>query len=350
MIVLQSSSFPGRVKKRETTRDRPNLSCRNMPRRPVLCLGVAVALFIAKILCFVQTAKFQPQRPDRRHHVCMSANEFVSMAQTILGVTTFDENVTKVALAIMEKEKEKAIMEKEKEKAIMEKEKEKEKEIAIMEKEKEKAIMEKEKEMAIMQKENEKGMAIMQKENEKEKEIAIMEKENEKGMAIMQKENEKGMAIIEMENSAAVRYRHLQYKYLSVSSRFWLEQLFSDFQKFVQSRFSWKAERSMTKINKFLVNNDTVWQQFVANESLSLTPPVNESFPSIPDTILYGALGEKVHQPPGLAVLNLTDPPYTEHVYLLRDLGVHYSKKLNLVCESVDLSQAIGDLMRRDLK
>ena len=321
MIVLQSSSFPGRVKKRETTRDRPNLSCRNMPRRPVLCLGVAVALFIAKILCFVQTAKFQPQRPDRRHHVCMSANEFVSMAQTILGVTTFDENVTKVALAIMEKEKEMAIM-------------------------KEKAIMEKEKEMAIMQKENEK--AIMQKENEKG--MAIMQKENEKGMAIMQKENEKGMAIIEMENSAAARYRHLQYKYLSVSSRFWLEQLFSDFQKFAQSRFSWKAERSMTKINKFLVNNDTVWQQFVANESLSLTPPVNESFPSIPDAILYGALSEKVHQPPGLAVLNLTDPPYTEHVYLLRDLGVHYSKKLNLFCESVDLSQAIGDLMRRDLK
>ena len=340
MIVLQSSSFPGRVK-RETTRDRPNLSCRNMPRRPVLCLGVAVALFIAKILCFVQTAKFQPQRPDRRHHVCMSANEFVSMAQTILGVTTFDENVTKVALAIMEKEKEKAIMEKEKEMAIMEKEKE----MAIM---KEKAIMEKEKEMAIMQKENEKGMAIMQKENEKG--MAIMQKENEKGMAIMQKENEKEMAIIEMENSAAARYRHLQYKYLSVSSRFWLEQLFSDFQKFAQSRFSWKAERSMTKINKFLVNNDTVWQQFVANESLSLTPPVNESFPSIPDAILYGALSEKVHQPPGLAVLNLTDPPYTEHVYLLRDLGVHYSKKLNLFCESVDLSQAIGDLMRRDLK
>ena len=231
--------------------------------------------------------------------------------------------------------------------------------MAIMQKENEKAITQKENEneKAIMQKENEKGMAIMQKENEKaimqkenENEKAIMQKENEKGMAIMQKENEKGMAIIEMENSAAVRYRHLQYKYLSVSSRFWLEQLFSDFQKFVQSRFSWKAERSMTKINKFLVNNDTIWQQFVANESLSLTPPVNESFPSIPDTILYGALSEKVHQPPGLAVLNLTDPPYTEHVYLLRDLGVHYSKKLNLVCESVDLSQAIGDLMRRDLK
>ena len=63
-------------------------------------------------------------------------------------------------------------------------------------------------------------------------------------------------------------------------------------------------------------------------------------------------LSEKVHQPPGLAVLNLTDPPYTEHVYLLRDLGVHYSKKLNLFnlfCESVDLSQALGDLMKRDL-
>ena len=62
------------------------------------------------------------------------------------------------------------------------------------------------------------------------------------------------------------------------------------------------------KINKFLVNNDLVWQQFVANESLSLTPPVNESFPSLPDAILYGALSELVHQPPGLAVLKLTDP------------------------------------------
>ena len=293
MIVLQSSSFPGQVNKRETARDRPNLFCRNMRRRPVLCLGVAVALFTATILCFVQTAKFQPKRPDRRHHACMSANEFVNMAQTILGVTTFDENVTKVARAIMEKAKEKAIMEKEKEKAIM------------------------------------------------EKEMWIMAKEKEKEMALKE---------MEMENIAAARYRHLQYKYLSVSSRFWLEQLFSDFLKFAQSRFSWKTERSMTQIYKFLVSNDTVWQQFVANESLSLTPPVHESFPYIPDAILYGALSEKVHQPPGLAVLNLTDPPYMEHIYLLRDLGVHYSKKLNLFCESVDLSQALGDLMRRDLK
>ena len=103
--------------------------------------------------------------------------------------------------------------------------------------------------------------------------------------------------------------------------------------------------RKYDKINKFLVNNDLVWQQFVANESLSLTPPVNESFPSLPDAILYGALSEPVRQPPGLAVLNLTDPPYPEHVYLLRDLGVHYSKKLNLFCESV----ALGDLMKCDL-
>ena len=225
-----------------------------MPRRPVLCLGVAVALFTAKILCFVQTAKFQPKRPDRRHHVCTSANEFVNMAQTMLGVTTCDENVTKVALA-------------------------------------------------------------------------LQAKEMEKGMALKE---------MEMVNSAAVRYRHLQYKYLSVSSRFWLEQLFWDFQKFAQSRFSWTAERSMTKINKLLVNNDTVWQQFVANESLSLTPPVNESFPSLPDAILYGALREHVHQPPWLAVLNLTDPPYTEHVYLLRDLGVRYEEIESLlwVCRS----------------
>ena len=272
-----------------------------MPRRPVLCLGVAVALFTATILCFVQTAKFQPKRPDSRHHACMSANEFVNMAQTILGVTTFDENVTKVARAIMEKAKEKAII-------------------------------------------------------EKELELAIMEKEMWKEEWIMAKEMEKEMVLkeMEMEDIAAARYRHLHFKYLSVSSRFWLEQLFSDFLKFAQSRFSWKTERSMTQIYKFLVSNDTVWQQFVANESLSLTPPVHESFPYIPpfiqDFILYGALSEKVHQPPVLVVLNLTDPPYMEHIYLLCDLGVHYSKKLNLCCESVDLSLAIGDLMRRDLK
>ena len=296
MIVLQSSSFPGRVKKRETARERPNLSCGNMPRRPVLCLGVAIALFTAKILCFVQTAKFHPKRPDRRHHVCMSANEFVNMAQTLLGVTTCDENVTKVALEMALKVKEMEMVEKE--------------------------------------------MALKVKEMEKENEMALKVKE-------MEKENE--MALKVKEDSAAVRYRHLQYKYLSVSSRFWLEQLFSDFRKFAQSTFSWKAPLSMTKITKRLVNNDTVWQQFVATESLSLTPPVNESFPSLPDAILYGALTEQVHPPPGLAVLNLTDPPYTEHVYLLRDLGVHYSKKLNLSCESVDLSQALGDLMRRDL-
>ena len=95
--------FP-RTSKEERT---AQFFCRNMPRRPVLCLGVAVALFTAKILCFVQTAKFQPKRPDRRHHVCMSANEFVNMAQTMLGVTTCDENVTKVALALQAKEMEK---------------------------------------------------------------------------------------------------------------------------------------------------------------------------------------------------------------------------------------------------
>ena len=223
-----------------------------MPRRPVLCLGVAVALFTAKILCFVQTAKFQPKRPDRRHHVCMSANELVNMAQMMLGVTTCDENVTKV--------------------------------------------------------------------------LWLSKRQRWR----------RGWLSRRWRWWTVQRSDTLQYKYLSVSSRFWLEQLFSDFQKFAQSRFSWKAERSMTKINKLLVNNDTVWQQFVANESLSLTPPVNESFPSLPDAILYGALSEHVHQPPWLTVLNLTDPPYSEHVYLLRDLGVHYSKKLNffLVCGS----------------
>ena len=109
--------------------------------------------------------KSQPKGPDRRRHVCMSANEFVNMAQTMLGVTTCDENVTKVALALQAKE---------------------------------------------MEKEMQKGMAL------KEMAVKEMEKEMEKGMALKE---------MEMENSAGVRYRHLQYKYLSLSSRFWLEQL-----------------------------------------------------------------------------------------------------------------------------
>ena len=79
--------------------------------------------------------KSQPKGPDRRRHVCMSANEFVNMAQTMLGVTTCDENVTKVALALQAKEMEKEMQKGMalKEMAVKEMEKEMEKGMAFKE-------------------------------------------------------------------------------------------------------------------------------------------------------------------------------------------------------------------------
>ena len=101
--------------------------------------------------------KSQPKGPDRRHHVCMSANEFVNMAQTMLGVTTCDENVTKVALALQAKE---------------------------MEKEMQKGMALKEMAVKEMEKEMEKGMAL------REMAVKEMEKEMEKGMALKEMEME----------------------------------------------------------------------------------------------------------------------------------------------------------------
>ena len=56
-----------------------------------------------------------------------------------------------------------------------------------------------------------------------------------------------------------------------------------------------------------------------------------------------------MHEPPGLVVLRLrNETEYTGEVYLLRDLGAHYSRKLSIVAEPLDLSQALADLMKPD--
>ena len=66
-------------------------------------------------------------------------------------------------------------------------------------------------------------------------------------------------------------------------------------------------------------------------------------------SLLYGRLSEQVHEPPGLVVLRLwNDTEYTGEVYLLHDLGAHYSRKLGIVAEPLDLSRALADLMKPD--
>ena len=153
----------------------------------------------------------------------------------------------------------------------------------------------------------------------------------------------------EAATEAASKYRLLQLKYLSVSSRFWLEKMFIDFAAFLQTTHLPSIPYSNSGINKILANNPRLWQAFVARENISLEFPLNVSFPQVSQSLLYGRLSEQVHEPPGLVVLRLwDDTEYTGEVYLLRDLGAHYSRKLGIVAEPLDLSRALADLMKPD--
>ena len=148
---------------------------------------------------------------------------------------------------------------------------------------------------------------------------------------------------------AATKYRLLQLKYLSVSSKFWLEKMFRDFAAFAQTTRLSSIPYSNSGINKFLANNPLMWQAFAAHENISLEFPLNVSFPEVSQSLLYGRLSEQVHEPPGLVVLRLwNDTEYTGEVYLLRDLGAHYSRKLGIVAEPLDLSRALADMMKPD--
>ena len=175
-------------------------------------------------------------------------------------------------------------------------------------------------------------------------ELALAEKDQElaQELALAEKEKDAALALAE------TKYRLLQLKYLSVSSRFWLETMFKEFVAFLRTtRLSLAPPITNSKINTFLVNNPQVWQKFALQENISLRFPVNESFPRVSRPLLYGRLSEPVHAPPGLVVLDLwEDMEYTSEVYLLRDLGVHYSHKLQIVAEPLELSQALADLMK----
>ena len=60
---------------------------------------------------------------------------------------------------------------------------------------------------------------------------------------------------------AATKYRLLQLKYLSVSSRFWLEKMFGDFAAYVQP-LRQNFRRTKSGINDFLVKNPSMWKGF----------------------------------------------------------------------------------------
>ena len=150
----------------------------------------------------------------------------------------------------------------------------------------------------------------------------------------------------------AAKYRLLQLKYLAVSSRFWLEKLFDDVDRFVRAKnvtvpkyYSSKC----TAMNRFLLDKPRVWRNFVRFAQMSLKPPLNASFPAVSESLLYGRLSNGVHEPPGLVVLDLwNDTSYSDEVYLLRDLGKHYAQKLGLAIETFELSRTHADLMRPD--
>ena len=125
-------------------------------------------------------------------------------------------------------------------------------------------------------------------------------------LALAEKEKDFRVELREAVEEAATKYRLLQLKYLSASSRFWLGTMFRDFAAFAQTvRLPVAIRFTNTGINEFLVDNPSVWQAFAENENISLAFPFNLSFPGVSRSLLYGRLSDQVHEPPGLVVLRL---------------------------------------------
>jgi len=242
------------------------------------------------VVALVEFHAFVGMKTHVRRYKLQSRNaacvdRFVTMAQSVLNVNGYDANVTRVALELAQREAEAAKM--------------------------------------------------------------LAEAEAEAAKMLAQRDAE--AALEEAATEAATKYRLLQLKYLSVSSRFWLEKMFRDFAAFAQTTRLSSIPYSNSGINNFLAKNPLTWQAFAAHENISLEFPLNVSFPEVSQSLLYGRLSEQVHEPPGLVVLRLwNDTEYTGEVYLLRDLGAHYSRKLGIVAEPLDLSRALADLMKPD--
>ena len=140
------------------------------------------------------------------------------------------------------------------------------------------------------------ALELALREAEAEKQLAIQEVESEMKLAIKDAESEMKMAIANKEADMKNKIALLRYKYAAVSSRFWLEKLFADILSFAvekkwenfESMSNSKGRLSMTAINGYLRSRPKKWQRFVAAHDLETT--ISREFPELPSkTLLYGA-------------------------------------------------------------
>ena len=220
------------------------------------------------------------------------------------------------------------------------KEKEAEKQMALKEKEAEKQVALKEAEKQMALKEAEKQMALKEKEVEKQMALALQEKETEMKLKAVQDNMQKKIDITRL-------------KYVNLSSRFWLELIFEDFANHAwtkgipaASNF-WKHPGgvNMSKVNKYLVSHPAHWQAFLIHQQLCTV----NTFPDIPEMLLYGAASCGLHQPlAGLVIVELSNctrwPAYVE---LFHDVGEFYAKQRGYHVERLDLTDAHAALMEQ---
>jgi len=257
----------------------------------------------------------------------LKARQLIKKANRLVG--NKEEAASMVALALKEAEKQMALKEKEAEKQMALKEKEAEKQMALKEAEKQMALKEAEKQMALKEKEVEKQMAL-----------ALQEKETEMKLKAVQDNMQKKIDITRL-------------KYVNVSSRFWLELVFEDFANYAWTKGIPGASNfrknpggvNMSKVNKYLVSHPAHWQAFLIHQQLCTV----NTFPDIPEMLLYGATSCGLHQPlAGLVIVELSNctrwPAYVE---LFHDVGEFYAKQRGYHVERLDLTDAHAALMEQ---
>ena len=202
------------------------------------------------------------------------------------------------------------------------------------------------------------ALELALREAEAEKQLAIQEVESEMKLAIKDAESEMKMAMAnkeaDMKNDMKNKIALLRYKYAAVSSRFWLEKLFADIRSFAvekkwenfESMSNSKGRLSMTAINGYLRSRPKKWQRFVAAHDLETA--ISSEFPELPSkTLLYGALSDEIHRPPELCVIELPDGEKSmPYLVLLRDIGRHYQRKEGLSVATIDLERAWATIIK----
>ena len=219
--------------------------------------------------------------------------------------------------------------------------------MALKEAEKQMALKEAEKQMAL--KEAEKQMAL--KEAEKQMALKLQEKEMQMALALQNKDTE--MKLKAVQDNMQKKIDITRLKYVNVSSRFWLELIFEDFANYAwtkgipgTSKF-WKnpAGVNMSKVNKYLVSHPAHWQAFLKHQQLCTV----NTFPDIPEMLLYGAASCGLHQPlAGLVIVELSNcTRWPAYVQLFHDVGEFHAKQRGYHVERLDLTDAHAALMEQ---